>query len=92
MGTWQLQSAKQRFSEVVRAAETGDPQVITRHGRPVAVMIDIVHYRSMHPDLPPVSFKHFLASADLEEVEQPERALEPDRLDLADVLEHAADR
>ncbi|GAB1688829.1 type II toxin-antitoxin system Phd/YefM family antitoxin [Krasilnikovia sp. M28-CT-15] len=30
---WRVQDAKQRFSEVVRAAESGEPQVVTRHGR-----------------------------------------------------------
>lgn len=41
MATWQVQSAKQRFSEVIRAAEAGEPQHITRHGERVAVIIDI---------------------------------------------------
>lgn len=90
MGTWQLQSAKQRFSEVVRAAETGDPQFITRHGQPVAVVVDIIDYRAAHPDAPPISFKDFLASPGLEEIEPPDRTAEPDRrLDL-DVLEPVA--
>lgn len=38
---WQLQEAKQRFSEVIRAVERDGPQVITRHGQDVAVIIDI---------------------------------------------------
>ncbi|MFT4231938.1 MAG: type II toxin-antitoxin system Phd/YefM family antitoxin [Leucobacter sp.] len=43
--TWQLQDAKQHFSEVVRAAQTGEPQVITKHGREVAVVIEYEGYR-----------------------------------------------
>ena len=31
--TWQLQEAKNKFSEVARRAETEGPQEITRHGR-----------------------------------------------------------
>lgn len=39
MQTWQLQSAKARFSEVVKHAADDGPQEITVHGRPVAVVI-----------------------------------------------------
>ena len=35
---WQLQEAKQRFSEVIRAVERDGPQIITRHGEDVAVI------------------------------------------------------
>ncbi len=31
--------AKAKFAETVRAAETGEPVVITRHGRPVAALV-----------------------------------------------------
>jgi len=34
---WQLQTAKNKLSEVVKRAATA-PQIITRHGRPVAVV------------------------------------------------------
>lgn len=44
---WQVQEAKQRLSEVLRAAESGQPQVITRHGQDVAVVIDIAHFRRL---------------------------------------------
>ncbi|EYR64069.1 prevent-host-death protein [Actinotalea ferrariae CF5-4] len=44
---WQVQEAKQRLSEVLRAAEGGQPQVITRHGQDVAVVIDIASYRRL---------------------------------------------
>lgn len=45
--SWQVQEAKQRLSQVLRAAERGEPQVITRHGQDVAVVIDIAHYRRL---------------------------------------------
>lgn len=45
--SWQVQEAKQRFSEVLRAVETDGPQTITRHGQEVAVVIDIAEYRRM---------------------------------------------
>ncbi|MGC4154011.1 MAG: type II toxin-antitoxin system Phd/YefM family antitoxin [Propionicimonas sp.] len=50
MATWRLQSAKQRFSEVVRAAQAGEPQFITRHGQPVAVVVDIMDYCAALPE------------------------------------------
>jgi prevent-host-death family protein len=44
---WQVQEAKQRFSEVLRAAEGGEPQIVTKHGEEVAVVIDIAEYRRL---------------------------------------------
>ncbi|MGP3971109.1 type II toxin-antitoxin system Phd/YefM family antitoxin [Streptomyces sp. 6N223] len=44
---WQVQTAKQRFSEVLREAATGEPQVVTRHGEEVAVVLDIREYRRL---------------------------------------------
>lgn len=44
---WQVQEAKQRLSELLRAAESGHPQVISRHGREVAVVIDFVSYQRL---------------------------------------------
>jgi prevent-host-death family protein len=45
--SWQIQDAKQRFSEVLRAAAAGEPQIVTRHGKEVAVVIDIDEYRRL---------------------------------------------
>lgn len=39
MQTWQLQTAKAQFSDVVKRAADEGPQEITVHGRPVAVVI-----------------------------------------------------
>ena len=44
---WQIQDAKQRFSEMIRAVANEGPQVITRHGEDVAVVIDIGEYRRL---------------------------------------------
>jgi prevent-host-death family protein len=44
---WQIQEAKQRFSEVIRAVTREGPQVITRHGEDVAVIVDIAEYRRL---------------------------------------------
>lgn len=39
--TWQLQEAKNRFSEVVNLALTKGEQTITRHGKPVVVISSV---------------------------------------------------
>jgi prevent-host-death family protein len=44
---WQIQDAKQRFSEMIRAVAQDGPQVITRHGEDVAVVVDIAEYRRL---------------------------------------------
>lgn len=60
-GHWQLQDAKQRFSEVVRSAASDGPQFVTRHGDEVAVVLDIREYRRLRGGAP--DFKDFLRSA-----------------------------
>jgi prevent-host-death family protein len=71
---WQLQEAKQRFSELLRQARAHGPQVVTKHGEEVAVVVSIEDYRRLTEELP--SFKEFLLAApDLEalEIERPRR-------------------
>jgi prevent-host-death family protein len=58
---WQLQEAKQRFSELIRSVEADGPQVVTRHGQDVAVVISIAEYRHLRHE--GESFKAFLQSA-----------------------------
>ena len=36
---WSLQDAKNRFSAVVEAARRGEPQFVTKRGRPAVVVI-----------------------------------------------------
>ena len=47
MRTWQLQEAKARFSELVRQAEGGEAQVVTRHGAPRVVVLDVATYERL---------------------------------------------
>jgi prevent-host-death family protein len=42
---WQVQEAKQRFSEVLRAAESEGTQFVTRHGDEVVAVVPIQEYR-----------------------------------------------
>jgi prevent-host-death family protein len=39
MQSWQMQTAKARFSDLVRSAKQDGPQDITVHGRSVAVVV-----------------------------------------------------
>ncbi len=44
---WQLQEAKNRFSHVVNKALTDGPQVITRRGEEVAVILSSEEYAKL---------------------------------------------
>lgn len=81
---WQLQEAKQRFSELVKRAQRDGPQVVTRHGDAVVVVMDINEYR--HLAEPKPSFKEFLLSGPKFDVDlEIERPLEyPREIDLGD--------
>jgi prevent-host-death family protein len=41
---WQLQEAKQRFSEVVARARSDGPQRVTKHGRDAVVIVSAEEY------------------------------------------------
>ncbi len=46
---WQLQEAKNRFSEVVNRAIEDGAQTITRHGKPVVVVVSQEEFRKLAP-------------------------------------------
>jgi prevent-host-death family protein len=58
VATWQLQEAKQRLSELIRAAEHEGAQVVTRRGREVAVVIDAETFHRL--SWAPADFKDYL--------------------------------
>ncbi len=43
--TWQLQEAKNQFSQVVENALTQGPQTVTRHGEPAVVVVAAAEFR-----------------------------------------------
>jgi prevent-host-death family protein len=57
---WQLQEAKQRFSELVRRAESEGPQMVTRNGREVVVVVAAEEFH--REQRPKMDFKEFLMS------------------------------
>ncbi len=65
---WQLQEAKQRFSELVRKTLSEGPQTVSRHGEAVVVVVSLETYRRLSAPTP--DFKTYLATApDLEALE-----------------------
>ena len=44
--TWSVQDAKNSFSAVVDAARRA-PQTVTKHGKPAAVIVDVVEYERL---------------------------------------------
>ncbi len=46
---WQLQEAKNRFSEVVDEAIQHGPQTVTRHGREAVVIVSYDDYIKLKP-------------------------------------------
>ena len=47
MPDWQLQDAKNKFSAVVEAAVAGDPQRVTKRGRPAVVVLCVDEYERL---------------------------------------------
>jgi antitoxin Phd len=46
--SWSLQDAKNRFSTVVDAALAGEPQLVTRHGKPAVVVVAAETFERLH--------------------------------------------
>ncbi len=47
MKTWQIQQARNNLCSIVKAAQRGQPQELTRHGEGVAVVISLEDYQSL---------------------------------------------
>ena len=75
--TWQVQTAKQRFSELVERAVNEGPQTVTKHGRETVVVLDIAEYRRLRGE--PMNFKEFLLSIPKGDDLEIERSKDPPR-------------
>ncbi len=49
---WQLQAAKQHFSELVERARNEGPQVVTKHGKDAVVVVSAEEYQRLRGDSP----------------------------------------
>lgn len=45
--TWQLQDAKNRFSEVVKKALANGPQIVTKRGVETVIVLSVKEYRNL---------------------------------------------
>ncbi len=57
---WQLQEAKNRFSELVKEAQRCGPQVVTKHGKEAVVVLTIEDYQKLQRPKEPLAvfFQH----------------------------------
>ena len=62
-GTWQVHSAKARFSEFLEASRREGPQIVTKRGVEAAVLISIEQWRRMERSTRP-SLKDLLLAPD----------------------------
>jgi len=44
---WQLQDAKNKFSNLVERAKKQGPQIVTKHGKEAVVVLSISEYRKL---------------------------------------------
>jgi antitoxin Phd len=75
---WQLQAAKQHFSEVVERARSDGPQFVTKHGKEAAVVVSAEEYRRLRGGGP--NLVEFIRSAP-----------DFDVLDLGRAVDHGRD-
>lgn len=67
MKTWPVQDAKNQLSQVIELARTEGPQVITRHGQPVVVVVAADEFKKLRtPKETPLEFFSRFKGAGLE--------------------------
>lgn len=59
-GRWKLEDAKARFSEVVRRAREGGPQLVTVRGHDAVVVMSVEEFERLAPEKPRVPFVEFM--------------------------------
>jgi prevent-host-death family protein len=80
---WPVQDAKQRFSELIRTAQVDGPQVVTRHGEEIAVVIEIADYRRLCGQV--IEFKEYLrAGPGFDDLDLPRSGEGPRTIDWAE--------
>jgi len=65
--TWQLQEAKNKFSQLVEKARKFGPQIVTKHGKEAAVVLSYEDYKKMMP--PKTNLIDFLRKSPLSQFE-----------------------
>jgi len=62
---WQLQEAKNKFSRLVDKAQKIGPQIVTRHGKDVVIILSIEEYNKLKK--PETSLVNFFRNSPLAE-------------------------
>lgn len=73
---WQLQDAKNKFSELVERAADGEPQVVTKRGKRAAVLVSAEEYARLkgQTGAQASDFVHHLLSAPKGDFTPPRRS------------------
>ncbi len=79
---WQVQDAKQRFSELIRRAQTDGVQVVTKHGAEVAVVLGIEEFHRLSGT--GTDFKEYLRGGPRAELTIARSGALPREVDLSD--------
>ncbi|MBW4696403.1 MAG: type II toxin-antitoxin system Phd/YefM family antitoxin [Aphanocapsa lilacina HA4352-LM1] len=66
---WRLEEAKARFSEMVRQARSGEPQVVTVHGQEAVVVVSADQFARLQGAGQPQSLHTFLSTSPLAQLE-----------------------
>lgn len=76
---WSLSEAKDHFSEVVKAARRGKPQIVTRHGKAAVVVLKAEDYARLaaRSENPKKSFIQHLLDIPKGEIEFERLPLKP---------------
>lgn len=74
MRSIQLRDAKASLSAIMEEVTRGEPAIITRHGKPTAVLVNYKEWQRLN-DVP--SFARLLTSAPVEPGDLPERDITP---------------
>ncbi len=64
---WQLQDAKNKFSNLVEKAQHAGPQVVTKHGKDAVVVLSIDEYKKLVK--PKMNLVKFFQSSPLANIE-----------------------
>ncbi len=69
MASWQVNQARNHWSEVLDQAESEGPQIITHHGKERAVVMSMEAYRSLEPKEAKLDFISYLLSMPKSDIE-----------------------
>jgi antitoxin Phd len=67
--SWKLEDAKAKFSELVRQARTGEPQLVTVHGQEAVVVISVEEFARISPTQGSLSLHEFLSQSPLSDLD-----------------------